>query len=235
MVFGCLEVMLEVLIPMLMSVIVDGGLYREENFMLREYFSQALIDDRNRFVMTVGLIMVIVAIISMSCGLLAARFGAVASQGFAKNLRTSLLEKIQSFSFANTDHFSTSSLITRATTDVNTMRMTAMQLLRVLMRSPIMIVMSTVMAFTIAPHLAVVFLFCIPLLGAILAVLMKIGQPRFRRMLKKMDGMNKAVQENLVNSRVVKAYVRGDYESEKFRDTAEDLRNAQLASSRLSP
>ena len=233
MVFGCLEVMLEVLIPMLMSVIVDGGLYREEDFMLREYFSQALIDDRNRFVMTVGLIMVIVAIISMSCGLFAARFGAVASQGFAKNLRTSLLEKIQSFSFANTDHFSTSSLITRATTDVNTMRMTAMQLLRVLMRSPIMIVMSTVMAFTIAPHLAVVFLFCIPLLAAILAVLMKIGQPRFRKMLKKMDGMNKAVQENLVNSRVVKAYVRGDYESEKFRDTAEDLRNAQLASSRL--
>ncbi|MBQ3236692.1 MAG: ABC transporter ATP-binding protein [Oscillospiraceae bacterium] len=233
MLFGCMEVMLEVLIPMLMSVIVDGGLYREEEFMLKSFFSAELIANRNRFVITVGLIMVCVAIVSMMCGLLAAKFGAVASQGFAKNLRSSLLEKIQSFSFANTDHFSTSSLITRATTDVNTMRMTALQLLRTLMRSPIMIVMSTVMAFTIAPHLAVVFLFCIPLLAIILAVLMKIGQPRFKRMLKKMDSMNKAVQENLVNSRVVKAYVRGDYESERFRETAEDLRNAQLASSRL--
>ncbi len=233
MVFGCAEVMLEVLIPMLMSVIVDGGLYREEEFMLREFFPQALIDDRNRFVITVGLIMVIVAILSMTCGLLAARFSALASQGFSKNLRSSLLEKIQSFSFANTDRFSTSSLITRATTDVNTLRMTMQHFLRVLMRSPIMIVMATVMAFAIAPRLAVIFLFCIPILGAILAVLMKIGQPRFKRMLVKMDAMNRAVQENLVSSRVVKAYVRGDYESERFRDTADDLRNAQLASSRL--
>ena len=233
MLFGCLEVMLEVFIPMLMSVIVDGGLYREEDFMLRELFSQTLIDDRNRFVITVGLIMIIVAIVSMTCGLIAARTSAVASQGFAKNLRSSLLEKIQSFSFANTDKFSTSSLITRATTDVNTMRMTMQMVLRILMRSPIMIIMSSVMAFAVAPHLASIFLLCIPVLAVILAVLMKIGQPRFKKMLRKMDGMNKAVQENLVSSRVVKAYVRGDYESEKFRNTAEELRNAQLASSML--
>ncbi len=233
MLFGCLEVMLEVFIPMLMSVIVDGGLYREEDFMLRELFSQALIDDRNRFVITVGLIMIIVAIVSMTCGLIAARTSAVASQGFAKNLRSSLLEKIQSFSFANTDKFSTSSLITRATTDVNTMRMTMQMVLRILMRSPIMIIMSSVMAFAVAPHLASIFLLCIPVLAVILAVLMKIGQPRFKKMLRKMDVMNKAVQENLVSSRVVKAYVRGDYESEKFRNTAEELRNAQLASSML--
>lgn len=231
--FGCAEVMLEVLIPMLMSVIVDGGLYREENFMLREFFSQELIDDRNRFVITVGLIMVIVAILSMMCGLLAARFSAVASQGFAKNLRFSLFDKIQSFSFANIDHFSTPSLITRATTDVNTMRMTMQQFLRTLMRSPIMMVMATVMAFAIAPHLALVFLICIPFLAVLLVILMKIGQPRFKRMLRKMDSMNKAVQENLVSSRVVKAYVRGDYESKRFRETAEDLRDAQISSSKL--
>ena len=97
--FGCAEVMLEVLIPMLMSVIVDGGLYREEDFMLKQFFPQSLVDDRNRFVLTVGLIMVIIAILSMTCGLLAARFSAVSSQGFAKNLRFSLFEKIQSFSF----------------------------------------------------------------------------------------------------------------------------------------
>ena len=177
--------------------------------------------------------MVCVAIVSMMCGLLAAKFSALSSQGFAKNLRSSLLEKIQNFSFANTDRFSTSSLITRATTDVNTMRMTMLQVLRTLMRSPIMIIMATVMAFTIAPHLAVVFLFCIPLLAGILAVLIKTGQPRFKKMLRKMDAMNKAVQENLVSSRVVKAYVRGDYESKRFRETTEDLRNAQLSSARL--
>lgn len=233
MIFGCAEVMLEVLIPMLMSVIVDGGLYREEEFMLSWLFPSELVANRNKFVITVGLIMVSVAIVSMMCGLLAAKFSALSSQGFAKNLRSSLLEKIQSFSFANTDRFSTSSLITRATTDVNTMRMTMLQVLRTLMRSPIMIIMATVMAFTIAPHLAIVFVFCIPLLAGILAVLIKTGQPRFKKMLRKMDAMNKAVQENLVSSRVVKAYVRGDYESKRFRDTAEDLRNAQLASSRL--
>ena len=104
-IFGGLEVMLEVLIPMLMSVIVDGGLYREQDFMLRELFPEALIANRDRFVLTVGIIMVIVACCSMACGILSARCSAVASQGFAKNLRANLLGKIQDFSFANTDHF----------------------------------------------------------------------------------------------------------------------------------
>lgn len=232
-VFSALEVMLEVLIPLLMSVIVDGGLYREENFMLRSLFSEALIADRDRFVLTVGIVMVLTACLSMVCGLLAARFSAIASQGFAKNLRARMLEKIQSFSFANTDRFSTASLITRATTDVNTVRTAMHQTIRSLARSPIMLVMATVMAFTISPHLSLIFLCSIPVLAAVLAVLMHIGQPRFRKMLVKMDAMNRAVQENLVASRVVKAYVRGDYESERFADTAEDLRTAQLSSARL--
>ena len=232
-IFGGLEVMLEVLIPMLMSVIVDGGLYREQDFMLRELFPEALIANRDRFVLTVGIIMVIVACCSMACGILSARCSAVASQGFAKNLRANLLGKIQDFSFANTDHFTTSSLITRATTDVNTVRNTMQQFLRTLIRSPFMVLMATVMAFTISPHLAVIFLISIPLLAGVLAILMKIGQPRFRKMLQKMDSMNRAVQENLISSRVVKAYVRGDYESERFRGTAEDLRQATLSSSRL--
>lgn len=232
-IFGGLEVMLEVLIPMLMSVIVDGGLYREQDFMLRELFPEALIASRDRFVLTVGIIMVIVACCSMACGILSARCSAVASQGFAKNLRANLLGKIQDFSFANTDHFTTSSLITRATTDVNTVRNTMQQFLRTLIRSPFMVLMATVMAFTISPHLAVIFLISIPFLAGVLAILMKIGQPRFRKMLQKMDSMNRAVQENLISSRVVKAYVRGDYESERFRGTAEDLRQATLSSSRL--
>ena len=231
--FGGLEVVLEVFIPMLMSVIVDGGLYREENFMLRGLFPDALVAQRDRFVLTVGGIMVIIACLSMACGLLSARCSAIASQGFAKNLRTMLLDKIQSFSFSNIDHFSTPSLITRATTDVNTVRTTMHQIIRSLTRSPIMLVLATVMAFTISPHLALFFVGALPVLAVTLAVMMHIGQPRFRKMLVKMDDMNRAVQENLVNSRVVKAFVRGDYEAERFTGTAEELRHAQLSSSRL--
>ena len=231
--FGGLEVVLEVFIPMLMSVIVDGGLYREEDFMLRGLFPDALVAQRDRFVLTVGGIMVIIACLSMACGLLSARCSAIASQGFAKNLRTMLLDKIQSFSFSNIDHFSTSSLIMRATTDVNTVRTTMHQIIRSLTRSPIMLVLATVMAFTISPHLALFFVGALPVLAVTLAVMMHIGQPRFRKMLVKMDDMNRAVQENLVNSRVVKAFVRGDYEAERFTGTAEELRHAQLSSSRL--
>lgn len=216
-----------------MSAIVDGGLYREEDFMLKFLFPQSLIDDRNAFVLVAGGIMVGVACLSMVCGLLSARFSAIAGQGFAKNLRSSLLNKIQSFSFANTDRFSTPSLITRATTDVNTVRISMLQLLRTVSRSPIMLAMATIMAFTISPHLALIFLVAIPVLAIVLVILMKIGQPRFRAMLIKMDAMNRAVQENLISSRVVKAYVRGDYESERFESTAEDLRQANLSSGRL--
>ena len=232
-IFGGLEVILEVFIPLLMSIIVDGGLYREENFMLSWLFSAELVANRDRFVITVGAIMVLTACLSMTCGLLSARFSAVASQGFAKNLRSSLLGKIQSFSFSNADKFSTPSLITRTTTDVNTVRNTMQHFLRVLIRSPIMLVMATVMAFAIAPNLAAVFLAAIPVLVGVLAVLLHIGQPRFRKMLRKTDNLNSARQENLVSSRVVKAYVRGDYESERFDNTAEELRLATLSSSRL--
>lgn len=232
-IFGGLEVILEVFIPLLMSIIVDGGLYREENFMLSWLFPAELVANRDRFVITVGAIMVLTACLSMTCGLLSARFSAVASQGFAKNLRSSLLGKIQSFSFSNADKFSTPSLITRTTTDVNTVRNTMQHFLRVLIRSPIMLVMATVMAFAIAPNLAAVFLAAIPVLVGVLAVLLHIGQPRFRKMLRKTDNLNSAIQENLVSSRVVKAYVRGDYESERFDNTAEELRLATLSSSRL--
>lgn len=224
---------MEIFIPLLMSAIVDGGLYREEDFMLKFLFPQSLIDDRNAFVLVAGGIMVGVACLSMIFGLLSARLSAIAGQGFAKNLRSSLLNKIQSFSFANTDRFSTPSLITRATTDVNTVRTSMLQLLRTVSRSPIMLAMATVMAFTISPHLALIFLIAIPVLALVLVILMKIGQPRFRAMLIKMDAMNRAVQENLISSRVVKAYVRGDYESERFEGTAEDLRQANLSSARL--
>ena len=232
-IFVSLEVLLEVLIPMLMAVIVDGGLYRKEDFLLRSWFPADLIANQTRFVLTVGCIMVITALLSMTCGVIAARASAVASQGFARNLRGSLLEKIQSFSFANTDRFSASSLITRATTDVNTMRNTMQQVIRTMVRAPFMVVMASVMAVAISGHLAAIFLLAIPVLVATMVILMRIGQPRFKAMLRRFDGMNHAVQENLISIRVVKAFVRGDYESQRFEDTSEALRRAQLSSSRL--
>lgn len=231
--FGTTEVILELLIPMLMSAIVDGGLYREESFMLQGLFSPELIANRNRFVLTVGAIMVCVACLSMACGVLAGRFAAVASQGFAKNMRSTLLGKIEDFSFANIDHISTPQLITRATTDINTLRDTMRQTMVTLYRAPVMVIMATVMSFIVSPRLAPLLLCAIPLMGVIMYLLLRVGQPRFKRMLRMMDGMNQAVRENLVASRVVKAFVRGDYESGRFEKTTDDLRHAQLDSGRL--
>ena len=219
-IFGVSEVVLELLMPMLMSAIVDGGLYREDTFMLQGWFSPELIANRSRFVLTVGAIMVGVACLSMAMGVLAARCSAIATQGFARNMRGTLLGKIESFSFANIDHISTPQLITRATTDINTLRDTMRQSLVTLYRAPVMVILATVMSFIVSPRLAPLLLACIPLLAVVMTILLKVGQPRFKRMLKMMDGMNQAVRENLVASRVVKAYVRGG-------------RQAQLGAGRL--
>lgn len=224
---------LELLIPMLMSTIVDGGLYRESTFMLQGLFSPELIANRNCFVLTVGAIMVGVACLSMAMGVLAARCSAIATQGFARNMRGTLLGKIESFSFANIDHISTPQLITRATTDINTLRDTMRQSLVTLYRAPVMVILATVMSFIVSPGLAPLLLICIPLLVVLMVILLKVGQPRFKRMLKMMDGMNQAVRENLVASRVVKAFVRGGYESKRFDKTTDDLRQAQLGAGRL--
>ena len=216
-----------------MSTIVDGGLYRESTFMLQGLFSPELIANRSRFVLTVGAIMVGVACLSMAMGVLAARCSAIATQGFARNMRSTLLGKIESFSFSNIDHISTPQLITRATTDINTLRDTMRQSLVTLYRAPVMVILATVMSFIVSPGLAPLLLICIPLLVVLMVILLKVGQPRFKRMLKMMDGMNQAVRENLVASRVVKAFVRGGYESKRFDKTTDDLRQAQLGAGRL--
>ena len=218
---------------MLMSTIVDGGLYRESTFMLQGLFSPELIANRSRFVLTVGAIMVGVACLSMAMGVLAARCSAIATQGFARNMRSTLLGKIESFSFSNIDHISTPQLITRATTDINPLRDTMRQSLVTLYRAPVMVILATVMSFIVSPGLAPLLLICIPLLVVLMVILLKVGQPRFKRMLKMMDGMNQAVRENLVASRVVKAFVRGGYESKRFDKTTDDLRRAQLGAGRL--
>jgi len=227
------EVLLEVLIPLLMATIVDGGLYGEEEFLLRPFFSEELIADKTRFILVVGAIMICSALLSLTFGVLAGRTAAVASMGFAKNLRKSLFYKVQDFSFVNTDKYSTPSLVTRLTTDVTNMQNTYHQVIRLLVRSPVMIICAAILSFSINAELALVFVVAIPLLATVLYLMMKIGHPRFKKMLKKYDGLNASVQENLVAIREVKSYVREDFEKEKFDKSAIELKEAQLKAEKV--
>lgn len=231
--FIVLEVLLEVLIPMLMAAIVDGGLYRADDFLLKEFFSPELIADQKRFVIVVGGIMIVAALCSLAFGMLAARTAAVAGMGFAKNLRKLIFEKIQSFSFRNTDRFSTPSLVMRSTADVNNLQNLYQSAIRMFVRSPVMMILAAVMALRINAQLSVIFIVAVPILLAILIVIGKIGRPRFTAALKKYDKLNASVQENLTGVRVVKAFVREDYEKEKFAAAANEVEKAQVFASRL--
>ena len=231
--FIVFEVLLEVLIPMLMAAIVDGGLYRADDFLLKEFFSPELIADQKRFVIVVGGIMIVAALCSLAFGMLAARTAAVAGMGFAKNLRKLIFEKIQSFSFRNTDRFSTPSLVMRSTADVNNLQNLYQTAIRMFVRSPVMMILAAVMALRINAQLSVIFIVAVPILLAILIVIGKIGRPRFTAALKKYDKLNASVQENLTGVRVVKAFVREDYEKEKFAAAANEVEKAQVFASRL--
>lgn len=231
--FIVLEVLLEVLIPMLMAAIVDGGLYRADDFLLKEFFSPELIADQKRFVIVVGGIMIVAALCSLAFGMLAARTAAVAGMGFAKNLRKLIFEKIQSFSFRNTDRFSTPSLVMRSTADVNNLQNLYQSAIRMFVRSPVMMILAAVMALRINAQLSVIFIVAVPILLAILIVIGKIGRPRFTAALKKYDKLNASVQENLTGVRVVKAFVREDYEKKKFAAAANEVEKAQVFASRL--
>lgn len=211
------EVLVEVSIPYLMADIVDIGIANGDT----------------AFIIKRGLLMILMALISLSCGALAARFASVSSAGFAKNLRGGLFEKVQSFSFSNVDRFSTASLITRLTTDVNTVQNTYMMAVRTFIRSPLMLVSATFMAVKISADLAVVFLFALPILAVVIGVLMTKTFPRFKAMLAKFDSMNASVQENLTAVRVVKAFVRGDYENERFEFSAKEVQEYQIKAEKL--
>ena len=227
------EVMLEVFIPLLMATIVDGGLYGREDFLLRPLFSEALIADKTRFIVILGLIMVGAALLSLTFGILAARSAAVASMGFGANLRRALFYKVQDFSFANTDKYSTPSLVTRLTTDVNNVQNTYQMLIRGFVRAPIMLVFASAMALTINARLSLIFILAIPVLAVALFTMIAIGRKRFGAMLKKYGGRNASVQEDLVAIREVKTYVREDYEKEKFDRAAEELKAAQLRAEKV--
>ena len=172
-----------------------------------------------------GAILVLMAMCSMSCGILSGWFAASASAGFAKNLRHDLFAKVQSFSFSNIDKFSTASLVTRLTTDVTNVQNAFMMIIRIAVRSPLMLIFAVIMSIRMGGPIALVFLLVIPILGFGLLFIAKKAMPLFKAVFKKYDRLNNSVQENVKGMRVVKSFVREDYEKQKFATASEDVRN----------
>lgn len=212
------EVMLEVRIPMLMADIVDTGIN-----------GGAGVD----YILSKGLQMVVMALASLLCGVLSARFASVAGMGFGANIRAALFGKVQDFSFANIDKFSTASLVTRLTTDINTVQNTYMMLIRVCVRSPIMFIMAIIYAIKFSARLSTVFAVVVPVLVVALAIIMTHAFPLFKQMFRRYDDLNATVQEDLIAVRVVKAFVRSDYEKQRFKKSNDALMSASVAAERL--
>lgn len=194
------EVFVEVLIPLLMAKIIDVGIMNGDM----------------AYIIKLGALLVLLAVVALFFGVKAGQLAAVASSGYAKNLRHDIFYKIQDFSFGNIDHFSTPGLVTRLTTDITNVQMAYMFTIRLLARTPIMIVMSLIMTVTISPAIAFMMLITIPVLGGLLIFIAKKAHPHFIKVFDEYDELNNVVQENVNAARVVKAYVREDHEVEKF-------------------
>ncbi|MGN0568367.1 MAG: ABC transporter ATP-binding protein [Acutalibacteraceae bacterium] len=212
------EVMLEVRIPMLMSDIVDTGVNGGAGL---------------EYIFTKGLQMVIMALASLTCGALSARFASVAGMGFGANIRKALFGKIQDFSFANIDRFSTASLVTRLTTDINTVQNTFMMVIRICVRAPVMFCMAIICAVQFNAKLSIVFAVVVPMLIVVLAVIVSMAFPLFKQMFRRYDDLNASVQENLIAIRVVKAFVRSEHEKKRFKKSNDALMNASVRAERL--
>ena len=212
------EVLMEVQIPFVMADMVNNGILGGAGI---------------EYIVSEGLKMVAMALVSLLSGAGAARFAAMAGMGFGANLRNAIFSKIQDFSFANIDRFSTPSLITRMTTDVNTIQMGYTMVIRIVVRSPLMFAMAFRYAYAINSDLATVFTVSAPFLLALLAIIFIFAMPRFKKLMKKYDGLNASIQETLIGSRVVKAFVRARHEKEKFRISNDELRDASIAAEKL--
>ena len=199
-VFVILEVLMEVLIPLQMAKIIDEGI-QNQNLP---------------YIVRMGVILVVMAMVALFFGVKAGNYAARASAGYAKNLRHDIFYKIQEFSFKNIDHFSTPSLVTRLTTDITNVQMAYMMSIRMLFRAPVMMVLSLIMILTINVEIALVMLCLIPILGGILMFIAKKAHPHFVRVFDEYVVLNNSVQENVNAARVVKAYVREDFEIRKF-------------------
>ena len=203
-----LEVLLECMIPLYMST------------MLKNITDEPTMSN----ILIYGAILLVMAAFSLLFGILAGKYAATASAGFARNLRHDIYYKIQDFSFANIDKFSTSSLVTRMTTDVTNIQMAYMMIVRVAFRSPVMMIVSLAMTYSINWQMGVIFTILVPILGAGLFIIFKKVDPIFNKVFKKYDALNESVQENIKGIRVVKSYVREDYEIDKFDKAAENVR-----------
>lgn len=211
------EVIMEVLMPITMARIIDEGIY----------------GGNMTFVVKTGLILVFMTVLSLIFGTLSGSFAAKASAGFAKNLRKNMYHKVQEYSFLNIDKFSTSSIVTRLTTDVTNLQNSYQMIIRVAVRSPAMMIFSLIMAISINKSLSVVFLFAIPVIGASLLIISMKAHPIFEKMFKKYDRLNTVVQENVRGVRVVKSFVRDGYEKEKFNTVSDDIQNLSKKAERI--
>ncbi len=196
-------------------------------FFMAQMISESVLEGAGAMahILKYGAVLLLLAVCSITCGVLAGRFAATASCGFASNLRRDLFYKVQKFSFANVDKFSTSSLVTRLTTDVTNVRNSFQMCLRIVVRVPLQFFFAIIMSFSINPRLAWIFVVIVPFLAAMLIAIMRVVMPFFRRIFKKYDALNNSVQENVGGIRVVKAFVREGFETKKFEKAAGEVRD----------
>lgn len=220
------EVMFELLIPQVMADIV-------ETIRLTGTTDPVAQQESIQTILALGGKMLTFALCSLFCGAMAARLASVAGMGFGAGVRNALIEKVQTFSFSNIDRFSTASLITRTTTDITTVQNTFLMLIRGLFRAPIMLVTALVICIKKSKDVTSVFGVVLPIILIVLAIAGPIFIKRFKAMLKKFDGFNASIQENFTNIRVVKSFVRTDYEKKKFKAANDDLYNASIYAEKL--
>lgn len=201
------EVILEVLVPTIMAMLIDNGINK---------------GDMN-YIIKVGIILIICCMASLFCGIMSGKYAAKASAGFAANLRHDMYYKVQDYSFLNIDKFSTASIVTRLTTDITNVQMAFMMIIRIAVRSPIMLISAFFAVLRINSRIALIYLCAIPILGIGLFLIMTNAHPIFKRVFKKYDKLNAIVQENLYGIRVVKSYVREDHEIEKFDNSSQEI------------
>ena len=220
-IFIGIEVIFEMLIPTLMAVIIDNGLNGNDG------------KGDMKFIVIMGLATFGVAMLSLLCGIQASKYASYASAGFAKNLRKDLFSKIQSFSFTNIDKFSTAGLITRFTTDVNNIQNSFQLLIRGFVRAPLMMCVAIFMSFMISPKLSMIFIVAVLFLGSFLVFVIFKVHPIFTAAIRKYDDINSSLQENINGIRVVKAYIREKYETNKFKKATESLKNMILKGEKI--
>lgn len=207
--FVMLEVVMEVLIPLLMAKIIDEGVVKQNM----------------NYIMRMGVILIVLTLCALAFGIISSRFSASASAGFAKNIRKDMFSNIQKFSFSNIDKFSAASLVTRVSTDVVNVQIAYESIIRVAIRCPLLLIFSLVMAMSVNFQLSLIFMAAIPILGIGLFLIISRSQPIFQRVYKVYDRLNNVVRENIRGIRVVKSFVRSEEENRKFQEVSQEIYN----------